>query len=105
MKRKEYNLVKNLPVLRCYYPGGHSHPVRRTGLIIESNDTHIVVYELREGNIVRSFEDAPVKTYRRDKIARLKQCGRRLRNRTPKEKLNTTSLKRTSLLDLIRNGS
>ena len=60
------------PVARFYYQGKHSHPVRRTILIIEETKTLIRGYEFREGSTVRTRDQAltKVKSYRKDRIAK-----------------------------------
>lgn len=98
---KRYKLVGNSPVARFYYKGNHSHPIRRTVLIVDSNDTHIVGYEVREGSIVRTVAEAPVKTYSRVNIAKWNQLGA-CKHRTPGTKVST--LKRTKLDDFLFTG-
>ena len=39
---KEYKLVVEKPVARFFYKGHHSHPIRRTVLIIEDNENSII---------------------------------------------------------------
>jgi len=95
----KYNLVDNVPVARFWYKGNHTHPVRRTVLVTESTRDYIKGYELRDGNIVRVASKAPVKTYKRSKIAR----GANLRKRQ-KAPLNKSTLVRRPLLDLIESG-
>lgn len=100
-----HNLVKNLPVAKFYYQGHHSHPVRRTVLLIESNEKWLRGYELREGSISRKLtKSPPIKTYTRSKIARYDQCDTRLRNRLDQEMLKNSTLKRSTLLELLTNG-
>lgn len=96
-----YEVVNEKPVATFYYKGTHSHPVRRTILIIESNKKYIRGYELREGSIQRKLKSAPVKTYTMSKIAKWSQLGRR-KHRKPGP--NITSLKRMELLDLLKIG-
>lgn len=105
MSEKDYPMVKSNPVAKFYYKGNHSHPIRRTLLIIESNHRFIRGYELREGSIVRSYKDAPVKSYTRSKIARIGQCGRRLRRRIPVELHEELTLKRLSLNHFVKEGA
>jgi len=71
-KRKVYDLVSKRPVARFYYQGTHSHPIRRTVLIIEETPTLIRGYEFREGSSVRTKDKAlkKVKSYRKDRIAK-----------------------------------
>ena len=61
-------------------------------------------YEMRAGNETRDFTTAPIRGFRKDRIALIKQCGRRLRKRTPKDLHDTTTLQKTGLLDIIKNG-
>ena len=103
-KMKDYKLVKNLPVAFFYYQGSHSHPVRRTVLVVTTTSRTITGFELRECNEVRNFTKAPVKSYRRGKIAKINQCGRRLRKRVDSRLLKKTTLKRVSLVDLVKKG-
>jgi hypothetical protein len=70
--KKTYKLVNSRPVARFYYKGSHSHPVKRTVLITDSTEYFITGYEVREGALTRPLSDAPVKSYRRTKIARNK---------------------------------
>ena len=101
--RNEYKIVRETPVAKFLYKGNHSHPVRRTVLVIESNARYIKGYELREGSTRREFTSAPVKTYCKSKIATIKQCRKEVR-RKHKKSLNATTLERVNLTDLITNG-
>lgn len=98
----KYNPVTNYPVARFWYKGSHTHPVRRTVLVIESTKEYITGYELREGNTVRVGAKAPVKTYCRTKIAK----GESLRIDSPMRKLNPkkSTLVRKTIWDLIESG-
>ncbi len=99
----KYDIVRNTPVARFWYKGTHTHPVRRTVLVIESTKEYIRGYELREGRTVRTAAKAPVKTYRRDRIAR----GASLRVDSPIRKLypQKSTLVRKTLLDVIESGA
>jgi hypothetical protein len=99
-----YPVVRSQPVAKFYYQGSHSHPVRRTVLVVENNKNLLTGYELREGSVTRNFDQAPIKSYRHSKIARIEQCGRRLRKRTPKDNHQNTTYVRRSLLDLVKEG-
>lgn len=102
---KSYQIVRCRPVAKFYYKGSHSHPVRRTVLVIESNSRWIRGYELREGDIERrATTKAPIKTYSRNKIAKIGQCGRRLKNRTPKNLHNQITLIRQSTREVFVSG-
>ena len=104
---KVYGLVRKNPVARFYYQGHHSHPVRRTVLVIENLPDRIVGYELREGSTARTFPQAArsIKTYRKDRISRwgdyvrLRQSGRNI-FKNPE----ATTLERLPLTDLIARG-
>ena len=96
-----YDVVRHLPVARLYYQGTHSHPVRRTVLVIRSNKRYIQGYELRCGSEVRSLRTAPVRTYSRAKIATLDKLGAR-KHREPGPAV--TSLRRQPILELLTDG-
>ena len=103
---KKYKLVNNYPVARFYYKGNHSHPVRRTVLVTESTDTFIRGYEVRTGDIIRQPNAAPVKTFLRRKIARVKNMrasqkrGWLIISRGPE----VSTLKRSRLYDYLFTG-
>lgn len=99
-----YTPVRNRPILKCYYQGDHSHPVRRTLVIVEITSDHVTGYELRAGSEVRPLNKAPIRTYRRDKIAKIEQCGRRLRKRTPNKLHSNSTFSRASWAELVING-
>jgi hypothetical protein len=101
MSNKSYSLVRERPVAVFYYAGTHSHPVRRTVLLVENTPNFLRGYELREGSIVRNFRQAPVKSYRKNRIATMKQLGP-CKHRKPGK--NVSSLKRMKAVDLLRNG-
>jgi hypothetical protein len=98
----KYEIVKTLPVARFFYKGNHTHPVRRTVLVTESTKDFIKGYELRNGNLVKNAEKAPIKTYKRNKIAK----GASLRLDNPMRKLspNKSTLVRKPLIDIIASG-
>ena len=98
----KYNLKSKLPVARFFYKGTHTHPVRRTVLVIDQNESSITGYELREGNETRPGNKAPVKTYCRSKIA--KTSSLRLDNPLRREKTAKSTLIRRPLMDLIESG-
>jgi len=102
-QEKKYSVVREAPVAKFLYKGNHSHPVQRTVLVIESNSKYLKGYELREGKTRRDFTNAPVKTYRKEKIATLKQCRKEVRAKA-KKGLNSTTLQRVGLTDLLQNG-
>lgn len=99
----KYEIVKNMPVARFFYKGTHTHPVRRTILVIEQTREYIRGYELREGRTIRTAEKAPVKTYTRSKIAK----GASLRTDSPIRLANPnkSTLVRKPLFDIIKTGA
>jgi hypothetical protein len=102
-----YSLVKNQPVARFFYRGKHTHPVRRTVLIVENNGKTFTGYELREGSIVRNTLDkAPIKSFRKDRIATIGQIDRRrkLRKDTPSSRQDQTTFNRSGLTSLVTEG-
>lgn len=98
----KYKVVEDMPVAKFYYQGSHSHPIRRTVVIIESGENFIRGYEVREGYTVRKLKESPVKTFLLNKIATLDKLGAR-KHRKPGP--NKTSLKRLELIDLLANGA
>lgn len=104
-----YELARRLPIIRCYYQGTKSHPVRRTLAKIEEDANTITGYELRCGNEVRELKDAPVKTYRKDKIARIRDLDARrpIRREAIKRKKSqsVSTLSRHDLENLVVEGA
>lgn len=100
----KYEPVRNLPVARFYYQGSHSHPVRRTIMVIESNSKVIKGYELRCGNKVNTLANSPIRTFRRDAIASFGELRKDNRERTQNRRAETT-LQRTGLLNLVAEGA
>lgn len=106
-KQKVYDLVPRNTVARFYYQGSHTHPIRRTVLVIEESDTHITGYEIREGGKIRSVKEArnAVRTYRKDRIAkwgdykRLRMSAKNFMN-DPEE----TTLVRSSIQSMFTEG-
>lgn len=78
----KYKPIRNQPFYKFYYKGDHSHPIQRTVLVTDLTRDLVTGYELREGNIARTIDTAPIKSYRRDRIAKLCQ----LRNDNPRRK-------------------
>jgi hypothetical protein len=105
---KEYPVVRNQPVAKFFYKGNsHTHPVRRTVVLIESKPNYFRGYELREGSEIRNFGQAPIKSFSKSKIARLGQIDRRRKLRASAEgnaDLNRSTLQRASFIDLIKKG-
>jgi len=103
--KKEYRILEKLPVAYFYYQGkSHTHPVRRIVLLIDSRPGFIRGYELKEGNTRRRFRDAPVKSYTRSKIAKIKDVDLRRSIRRNALNLEDTTLRRKTLLYLIKKG-
>jgi hypothetical protein len=107
-KRKTYDLVTHKPVARFYYKGQHSHPVRRTVLIIEDRDDMIVGYEIRVGDTVRTVSEAldSVKSYRKDRIAKWGDYSRlRMSSKTFMKDPNETTLERFPIMSMFKEGA
>lgn len=106
MNKIKYEFYKKRPVARFFYQGSHTHPVRRTIIIINQTPNIIVGYEVREGAITRNVKNAPVKSYKKSLIAKVKQIDTRcsLRKKAEGEQLNKTTLIRENLADFIKNG-
>ena len=103
---KNYKLVNSYPVARFYYKGGHSHPIQRTVLITESTESRITGYEVRAGKIVRQPNSAPIKTFLRRKIARIKnmRMSQKRDYLIIKRGPMVSTLKRTRLHDYLFTG-
>lgn len=97
-------LVRNQPVADFYYRGqSHKRPVRRRVLVIDQDRNHMTGYELREGNIYRTIDEAPVKTYLKSKIATRKQCRTDSSARqVPYSQLHETTLVRKGIWELVK---
>lgn len=93
MSERLNDLVRNLPVATFYYKGSHSHPVRREILVVDQDRTHITGYELREGHFERDIDEAPIKTFLKDKIATRGQC----RPESTVRKVSPTKWRETTL--------
>ena len=107
-EKKVYEIASKKPVARFYYQGTHSHPVRRTVVIIEETSTTITGYEFRCGNEVRTVNDAlgEVKTYRKDRIARWGDYSRlRQSSKTFMKDPNRTTLERFPILSMFNEGA
>lgn len=107
MSNKEYDIISDKPVARFYYQGqSHTHPVRRTVLIIEDHANHFVGYEMREGSQVRSFESAPVKTYRKDRIAKYGDyCRLRQSEENRMKSPSESTLVRAGIGNILKYGA
>lgn len=102
----KYPIVRNLPVAKFYYQGNHSHPVRRTVLVIENTKDKIVGYELREGKTVRSYKQMTkyIKTYSKAKIAKYGDyCRLTMSSKTKKKKPTQSTLERHSITALSQD--
>lgn len=101
---KNYPIFRESSIAKFFYKGSHSHPVRRTIMIIDDKENHIIGYELREGKSQRDISNAPIKSYRKDKIAKIKQVDKRRIIRKKSKNIENTTLKKMSFLDLIKQG-
>ncbi len=104
---RKYDVLKKMPVAKFYYQGTHhTHPVRRTVVMIEDRPNLIIGYELRDGNVVRHLDSAPVKSFRKDRIAKYGDYSRlRMKQTTFNKKCNESTLQRLELIDLISSGA
>ena len=108
--RKFYQFVKNQPVARFFYKGDHTHAVRRTVVIIDggtgANNELLTGYELREGSVVRELKNVPIKSYRKDRIAKVKEIDKRrvLRRAADERRLSRSTMVRQSLRELLQFG-
>lgn len=103
-KVKVYNPVSKLPVAKFYYQGNHSHPVRRTVLVIEETKDQFKGYELREGKTTRSLNEVSghIKSYRKDKIAKYGDYSRlRTVAKSRKKGPNQTTLERFPIVAMF----
>ena len=107
-KVKVYDLVDKKPVARFYYRGAHTHPVRRTVLIIEETETAITGYEFRCGNVVRTREEAlkSIKTFRKDRIPKWGDYSRlRMTSKTFLKDPEKTTLERFGIVSMFSDGA
>ena len=94
---KVYEPVSRLPVAKFYYQGNHSHPVRRTVLVVEETKEQIRGYELREGNVSRTISEVgkKIKSYRKDRIARWNDYSRlKVTAKAKRKNVTSTTLER-----------
>jgi len=99
--------VSKKPVARFYYQGNHTHPIRRTVLVIEEDDTKLVGYEFRAGNVVRTREEALscIRTYKKDRIAKWGDYSRlRMTTKTFLKDPDKTTLERSSIVTMFSEG-
>lgn len=104
----DYPVVRQQTVAKFFYGQNHSHPVRRTVVLIEDKPDMFVGYELREGREVRPFAYAPIKSYVKTKIASVRQVDQRRKIVSQAQKLGlspaASTLVRNDLLDLVKAG-
>jgi len=98
------NILKSLPVAKFFYQGNHTHPVRRTVLLVENTPKYLLGYEIRAGNEIFDLQTASLKRYNKSGIAKIGDYSR-LRNRKNSRNLpaNQTTLVRMELRDVINN--
>ena len=105
-----YQVAKEAPVLRFFYQGSNSHPIRRTVVKVEEDTNTLTGYEMRRGNeICNTLPEAPIRTYRKDRIAKIRQLdARRPLRRSAirrKKSQSASTLTRHSLEDLLIKGA
>lgn len=106
MSNKIYPPISKLPVAKFYYRGNHSHPVRRTVLIIEENKESFVGYEIREGKTLRPINQVFkfIKTYKKNKIAKWGDYSKtRDAAKTLKKKMNQSTLERLPISGILKD--
>lgn len=105
-----YEPVARLPLARFFYQGAHSHPVRRTVIIIAETKETITGYELREGTEVRSTSEVVrnkmIKTYRKDNIPKWGDYSRlRMTTKTCLKDPEASTLERFPILTMFSEGA
>ncbi len=105
---KLYELVAKKPVARFHYQGHHSHPIRRTVLVIEDTPEYLVGYEFREGTTVRTLDEPrqSIKRYNKNKSAKYGDYSR-LRQTAQgfMHKPEDTTLVRESIMTMFTHGA
>jgi chemotaxis signal transduction protein len=99
------NPIKTLPVARFFYKGNHTHPVRRTVVLVESTKTYLLGFEVREGSEVRKLRKSPIKRYNRAKIAKVRNIDKRRKLKRIVKNTDTTTLVRKPLINLLVEGA
>jgi hypothetical protein len=101
-KSTKPEIITNMPVAKFWYKGSHTHPVRRTVVLVEATKDYLKGFELREGKTVRALSRSPIKTYVRGKIAKAKS----LRTNNPLRILDPerTTLVRRPMSELNNAG-
>ena len=105
---KVYDLISHKPVAKFYYQGHHSHPVRRTVLVIDEKEDMIVGYEVREGDTVRPINEAlrSVKSFRKDRIAKWGDYSRlRMSAKTFLKDPEASTLERFPIVSMFSEGA
>lgn len=106
--KKKYDIVAKKPLAKFYYQGNHSHPIRRTVLVIRETNDYLVGYELREGSISRTTDEALdyIKTYSKSKIVRWGDYSRlRMSSKTILKNPKETTLERFPIVSLFTDGA
>lgn len=94
------SLIRNLPVALFYYKGTHSHPVKRVVLITENNQECLIGYEIQCAKTIRTREEAPVKSYKKEGIAKWGDYSRIRNAKKNRDKdHNQSTLQRMSIKD------
>ena len=98
-------IIGKKPVAKFRYKGSHTHPVRVTLLVIENKVNSLTGYVLRSGTEVFSMSKAPIRTYRKDRIARYGDyCRLKMSRKTYFKRDSDSTLERFSILDLEKIG-
>lgn len=99
------SILKTLPVAKFFYQGNHSHPIRRTVLLVQNRATYLLGYEIRAGNEVFDINTASLKKYKKSKIAKVGDyCRLRNQRKYHNTPANQSTLVRMNLLEVINNA-
>lgn len=98
---KKYNIIGRLSLAKFWYQGqSHTHPVRREVILTGNSRTHLVGYEVRVGRDTTPVDVAPIKSYRKDKIARYGQfCRIRESKKNQDKDMTASTLVRRPLIE------
>lgn len=98
-------ILKRRPVAKFYYKGHHSHPVRRTVLLVRNTSTYLFGFEIRAGNETFSLKTASIKRYNKSKIAKVGDyCRIKEKKKYQDTSATQTTLERLELLEVINNS-
>ena len=101
-------IAERLPVAKFWYKGSHTHPVLKVGLVIadRTNRDIITMYLLRDGKKTFPIGQTPIRSFRRDKIAKHYSLRKEVRQRMGVTSATETrsTLVRAELAELVHSG-